>query len=452
MNPSLRGPEIQRLVARRLIRSLTRGTAVADGVQYIHVGHDKWLAAQTELMDEIAEDGYSDTKFVRGAYGAGKSHFLSVVQDRARSAGWATSHVECKVEHVEIDRLETLYPAIVANLVTNDLLEHSDADSVDDTTEPMRFLLDRWSAGVIRDAGIRDEAVTRPFDAENRVHRRLQKLFLRSNLPPQFTKALSVYARAVLGRDEETLYAISGWLRGEPDNVTLPSSYLETPSLGTRRATTHRVDLRPISKGTAADVMRGLLWLVHRSGYTGLVLCIDEIEELAKLRQKRRQDQALQALREFVDNAGGDVRLRHLCIYLAATPEMFESQEYFPRYDALATRIQPVGKEINWRGPVIDLDRTPLSKTEMHRMALQIWRVHQAAYGPKATGAMNESSITSFVDAVLASRVRIAKPRLLARLLVDQLERARQVGRNYTPPSDLDKAVSDTASNLDDER
>src|SRR5690606_4173478 len=90
-----------RLLARALVRSLTRGTAISQGVRYIHVGHDQWLVAQHELLEEVGDDGHSETKFVRGAYGAGKSHFLSVVQDRAREAGWMTSHIECKVDKVQ---------------------------------------------------------------------------------------------------------------------------------------------------------------------------------------------------------------------------------------------------------------------------------------------------------------------------------------------------------------
>ncbi len=109
----LRSSPLSAQLARALVRSLTRGTTIADGVRYIHVGHEKWLAAQRELLAEIAEDGHADTKFLRGTYGAGKSHFLSVVQDLAREAGWATSHVECKVDGVQIDRFETLYPQIV---------------------------------------------------------------------------------------------------------------------------------------------------------------------------------------------------------------------------------------------------------------------------------------------------------------------------------------------------
>ena len=76
-------------LARALIRSLSRGTTIPGGARYTHVGHAKWLDAQQELLTELAEDGHSETKFVRGAYGAGKSHFLAVMQDQARAAGWA---------------------------------------------------------------------------------------------------------------------------------------------------------------------------------------------------------------------------------------------------------------------------------------------------------------------------------------------------------------------------
>src|SRR5437867_9040574 len=139
-------------LARALIRSLTRGTAIRTGVRYIHVGHENWLKAQDELLGEIADDGHSDTKFVRGAYGAGKSHFLSVVQDRAQEAGWATCHVECKVDGVQIDRFETLYPKIASRLVLPDSATSDDQDAA--PAAPARTLLDRWSDTVLRHAGI----------------------------------------------------------------------------------------------------------------------------------------------------------------------------------------------------------------------------------------------------------------------------------------------------------
>jgi hypothetical protein len=436
------GEKLSSTLARALIRSLIRGTTISEGVRHIHVGHKNWLAAQRELLAEIAEDGHADTKFVRGAYGAGKSHFLSMVQDLAHLQTWATSHVECKVDGVQIDRFETLYPRIVAKLKATDLISSDQDLSVD----PARWLLEKWARDQIKRSGIREDGLTRPFDAEARLYGQLEKRLLRSSLPPDFIRATAAFARAYLDRDPETMTAVSGWISGVKEGISIPSRYLRVPSA--RQHEGKPVNLRAIGKGTARDAMRGLLWLVRSAGYTGLVLCIDEIEELAKLGSKKRQDQALQALREYVDHAGGEGGFRNLCMYLAATPEMFEGEDYFPRYDALATRIQAVGTEVNWRAPVIDLDRTPLDRAQMREMALRICEVHHVAYGnPNSAQSLPKDMISDFVEKVDEARFRIAKPRLLARVVVDALERARQQ-KSLRHISDVRQLVTTAASSI----
>jgi hypothetical protein len=440
---------IERGLARALIRSLTRGTAIRQGVRHIHVGQEKWLKAQDELLDEVGEDGHSDTKFVRGAYGAGKSHFLAVIQDRARSRGWATSHVECKLDGVQIDRFETLYPKITARLLMPGLsADHFDA--AHPVRGPIQLLLDQWSAKMLNSVGIHADAIRRPVDADNRLYHQLYKGLLSSNFPSDFTKAMAVYVRAALANDFDIMMRICSWLGGVDEKISVPEKYLQKPDMS-KPSTAHRtVDLRPIGRGTAREVLRGFLWLIKESGAKGLVLCIDEIEELRHLPQRRRRDQALQMLREFVDEAGGDGGCRYLCMYLAATPEMFEGQDYFPRYDALQTRIQAVGPEINWRAPVVDLDRTPLREDEMIDVAERIRRVHTAAYDD-APKSIDENAINRFVSAVFKSRFRIAKPRLLARVLVDELERARHQGGDYVPPINIEAKLADTVRKIQEE-
>jgi hypothetical protein len=434
--------ELSPQLARALIRTLNRGTAIASGVRFIHVGHSEWLSAQYELLTELAEDGHADTKFVRGAYGAGKSHFLSVVQDHARTFGWMTSHVECKADGVQIDRFETLY-AKLANKLTADEFQSADGAQ----KNAVRELLDKWSDGLLRKVGVNLNGLKRPFDSEERAYGELSKGLLKSNLPPEFTKALAVYVRATLAGDLDTQLLITNWLQGADQRVKVPDHYLYKPVIGTRRSSSV-FELKPIGKGTAREVMRGLIWLIRAAGYKGLALCIDEVEEIGKLGNRRREDQALQALRDFVDNAGSEVGFRHFCMYLAATPEMFENPDYFPRYDALATRIQPVGHDINWRAPVVDLDRTPLQHSELCEVGLKIKAVHEVAYGNDATRGFDDKVIRAFVDEVTRSKFRIAKPRLLARLLVDELERVRQTGSRYAPAADLSKVVQGTAERI----
>lgn len=410
--------------ARAIVRALARGTSLADGIRHIHVGHAGWLAAQDELLDEIAEDGSSEAKFVRGSYGAGKSHFLGVVQENARAANWVTAHLECSFDKVEIDRFETVYFALTSKL------RLPPKDGAPAHGDPLVALLEAWLVELRRSARIRSDTVSRPFDADERIWRQLSEKLHRSGLAPDFVTAATAYARAHLDDDRETTAAVLSWLKGADRRVPIPARYSRKPG-GANGRIGGMDQLVPITRGNVVEAMRGLLWLVRAANFSGLVLCIDEIEELAKIRLRKRQDQALQALREFVDHAGGQGAFEHLCMYLAATPEMFESPDYFARYDALATRIQPVSKHVNYRAPIIDLDRTPLSRAEMLDMARRIAAVHTVAYPAATAGGMGEAYLDELLGAVVLARSRIAKPRLLARVVVDELERARQLASDF---------------------
>src|SRR5687768_1861021 len=100
---SVKNNTASRNVARMLMRSLASGTPLVEGVRHIHVGHSRWIDAQSELLAELSEDNDSDVLFVRGSYGAGKTHFLASVQERALEAGWAVAHVECGRDKAELD-------------------------------------------------------------------------------------------------------------------------------------------------------------------------------------------------------------------------------------------------------------------------------------------------------------------------------------------------------------
>ena len=438
-------------LARALIRSLSRGTAIPRGATLIHVGHEEWLAAQLEILREIAEDGYADTKFVRGAYGVGKSHFLSVVQEGARESGWVTSHIECHFDKVEIDKFETLYPPLVKKLDAADFVALSEDTETTKSPQPIRVILNKWTDKQFSAIGYRADARSRPFDLDRRLFAHLASRLLRGGIPTNFARALTAYALASLAGDAETVAGICSWLSAGDEPVIIPSQYLrrETRSIGKTDSQPEKaIQLRPINAGTVHDAMKGLLWLIKDAGYTGLVLCIDEVEELARLGTRKRQDRALQALREYVDHAGGDDSYKWLCMYLAATPEMFDSEAYFPRYDALASRIQAVSDHVNWRAPVIDLDKTPLDEKQLRLIATKIRDLYRIAHGDEAGLPVTDQILAAFVTEILRSKVRMARPRLLARIVIDELDRARSTGSKYAAPDHLDKTIARAAESI----
>jgi hypothetical protein len=445
--------QVPRRIARSLIRSLADGTPVMEGIRYIHVGHTNWIDAQAELLRELAEDHDSDVLFVRGAYGAGKTHFLGCVQERAQEAGWATAHLECRRDKIELDRFDTVYPRILYKLRSHRMLQ----DAVEQGLDPAemdggRWFLDKWAALLLSRAGHGEGPVRRTMEVEERLYSLLQTSVLQRNLPGNFQRALCAYARATVVGNADLCNELVGWFRAEPRHVKIPAALLQRPGLGGRGPAAGRpappVDLPPITRAAGVEMLRGILWLIKQTGHQGLVLGVDELEEIAKLRPKRRQDQCFQTLREFVDNSDGDLGLRYLCTYFAATPEMFDSPDYFRRYDALSTRIEPVGEKINWRSPVIDLDRTPLSDREFRLLAHKIRETHHVAHSWDSRQTVTNVVLDRIVHAVLGARYRVAKPRLLCRVVVDELERARLAGPGYVPRSSHDAAVREAAERL----
>ena len=240
------------------------------------------------------------------------------------------------------------------------------------------------------------------MEVDDRLYGLLQATVLQRNLPGDFQRALCAYARGTLAGSSDLINNLVGWFRGESRHVQIPLLLLQKPGSAQRGPNLGRpsatVELRPINRAVSLEVLRGLLWVIRQTGHKGLVLGIDELEEIAKLSPTKRQDQCFQALREFVDNSDGDLGLRHLCTYFAATPEMFDSEDYFRRYDALSTRIEPVGDGLNYRGPVVSLDRTPLTVSDCRELAGKLRHVHAVAHEWKAAALVVDSVLDSIVS------------------------------------------------------
>jgi hypothetical protein len=439
-------PEITQHAGRILIRGLSRGVVRPGATKYFHTGHERWLAAQLEELRELEEDGGAVVHFVRGAYGEGKTHFLNHLEALAQERGWATSHIECRKDKAELDRFETIYPKIVQKLR---LFPDSLENEVDLSYDPARNLLDRWAEKLLKEIGFEKRYVTKPFEAEMRLFDVLQDRVMKRNLPGELQRVLCAYPRASLIGEVNAQNDLVAWLRGEERVIYIPSYLLSKPGFrvkapGVDPLLVKPITIRPITKSTSIDVFRGVIWLLTTCGYKGLILSVDEIEMIARLKPSKRMDQALQTLREFVDNTDGDVGLQHVAIYFAATPIIFDDENYFRSYDALATRIEPVSDQINWRSPVIDLEKTMLTIEDLKWVAARIRSIYGCAYGTEFADRLSDEELKGTVIAVDKSKYRIAKPRLLCRVVVDQLERLREGKPSQKP----DQIVAQIASLL----
>jgi hypothetical protein len=87
----------------------------------------------------------------------------------------------------------------------------------------------------------------------------------------------------------------------------------------------------------AMGFLQGLLTVLRDSGHPGLVLVLDEVETLQRVRGDVR-DKALNALRQLVDEVDGG-RFPGLFLVITGTPAFFDGTSGVPRLPPLAQRL-----------------------------------------------------------------------------------------------------------------
>lgn len=96
--------------ARRLaiLDALRRGTVPRDGLDAVAVGMERFEAALARDLEAVSR-GHGGFKAVRGEYGSGKTFFARWLQERARTAGFATAEVQISESETPLHRWETIY-------------------------------------------------------------------------------------------------------------------------------------------------------------------------------------------------------------------------------------------------------------------------------------------------------------------------------------------------------
>jgi hypothetical protein len=241
-----------------------------------------------------------------------------------------------------------------------------------------------------------------------------------AKLDYSFTLAVQAAMRALIDGDEPYLQEIANWLgRGAESLLVNPARLNYRPGSPSTQA--QPVRLKPIGLGSAEQLIRLLAFLSGAAGYSGLFLAVDELELIAGLDARRRNNafQTLRALLEVRETP------RSTSLFLAATPQMFEDPRMFPSYKALQDRIEDVSMissngKITFKEPVINLDRTELGHEELKNLANDIVRLYRVA--DEEIDKDSLAKLPELVTAVNSRRYVIAKPRLLCRCTIDLLD------------------------------
>lgn len=392
---------------REVIDALRRGTVPSHGLDALAVGLGRFEAAIDEVLGR-ASTGHASFKAVRGEYGAGKTFFTRWLAMRSRVRGLASSEIQISENETPLHHLQTVYRRLTEHLTTAEF-----------RASALRQVVDSWFFALEQDvlAEGRSAGQLSETDLATRVEQLLeQRLAKISPVAPSFSAALRAYRRAVADGDPALAEGLIAWIGGQP-----------SVGASVKRAAGIRGQL---DHDGALGFLRGLLIVLRDSGHAGLVVVLDEVETLQRVRGDIR-DKALNALRQLIDDVDAG-RFPGLVLVITGTPAFFDGPQGVQRLVPLAQRVH-----VDFMAdPVYDNPRAVQIRLPgfSHESLLELGGKVRQLY---LVGAASPQRIASaaddrYIDALAKSlegqfggRAGVA-PRIFVKKLVDVLDRIDQ--------------------------
>jgi hypothetical protein len=406
-----------------VLDALRRGTVPASSLDMLAVGLDRFAPTVHEELDAVRA-GRGALKAVRGEYGAGKTFFARWVQESALRQGFATAEVQVSETETPLHRLETVYRRLVERLSTPDCRHGA-----------LRSVVDGWfytleeevlAAGDVDPADL--EGLVARTDAL--MERRLAEV---NRHAPTFALCLRAYRRALVEGHKETAHGLLAWLGGQP-NV----------AAGAKRSAGIKGDIDHFG---ALGFLQGLLTVLRDAGHAGLVVVLDEVETLQRVRGDVRE-RGLNALRQWMDEVDSG-RFPGLYLLVTGTPAFFDGPQGVQRLPPLAQRLHTDfttdARFDNPRAVQIRLGGFDLAKLEeVGRRVRDLY----AAGAPAADRILHRAddpyvaALARAVTGELGGKVGVAPRIFLKKLVADVLDRIDQ-HPDFDPRRDYALTVAD---------
>ena len=297
---------------REIIDALRRGTVPQRGLAAFAIGTDRFADAIDSELANVAAGG-AGFKAIRGEYGSGKTFAVRWLAERARGMGFASAEVQISEGETPLHHLETVYRRLCERLTTTDAAGGA-----------LRTVVDSWLFA------LHDDATASGIDPSNEaaIGRAVDELAERrlgavANQAPALSATLRAYRAALASDDAPLAEGLLAWLGGQPHVAA-----------SIKRAAGIRGDL---DHDGALAFLAGLLSILRGAGYAGLVLILDEVETLQRVRSDVR-DRALNALRQLVDEVDQG-RYPGLYLVITGTPAFFDGPQGATRLPPLAQRL-----------------------------------------------------------------------------------------------------------------
>lgn len=351
-----------------VIQSLRAGVVPRVGQHLIQVGRAGELDAMLKDIDRLA-DGGSSFRVIVGEYGAGKTFFLNLVRGIAMERKLVTMHADLNPDrrlHASGGQARSLYAELAKNISTR--------------TKPDGGALQGIVEKFISQA--KTEAKASGADSESVIRRYLADLTEMVN-GYDFADVIACYCRGFEEGNEQLKADAIRWLRGEFGTKTEARAALGVRSM--------------IDDASVYDQLKLLSRFVRLAGYSGLLICLDELVNLYKLANTQaRNANYEQILRILNDSLQGSAE--GLGFVLGGTPEfLMDTRRGLYSYPALQSRLAEntftkTGL-VDLSGPVIRL--TSLTPEDFYVLLQKLRHVY--ASGDAAKYLLPDEGIPAFM-------------------------------------------------------
>lgn len=408
-----------------VIQSLRAGVSPRHGQHLIQVGRNHEIETLIQDIDRIA-DGGSTIRFVIGEYGAGKTFFLNLVRAVAMERKLVTANADLNPDrrlHATGGQARSLFAELMRNLSTR--------------TKPdggaMNGIVERFVATA------KTEAVAAGITAEQVIRSKLEHLTEMVN-GFDFAEVISCYCKGFDEGNEQLKSDAIRWLRGE---------------FSTRTDARQALGVRAIvDDASFYDQLKLFARFVRLAGYSGFVVCLDELVNLYKLSNTQaRNANYEQILRILNDSLQGSAE--GLGFIMGGTPEfLMDTRRGLYSYPALQSRLaeNSFAKAglVDFSGPVIWL--ASLSPEDFYVMLLKLRNVY--AFGQPEKYLLPDEAIAPFM-AHCARRLGdsyFRTPRTTITAFINLLAVLEQnPGQDWKPLIDVVDVEPDTGGSADAE-
>lgn len=332
-----------------LIQSLRAGVVPRVGQHHIQVGRSREIEALVQDVNRVA-DGGSAFRLVTGEYGAGKTFFLNLVRAVALEKKLVVASADLNPDrrlHGTGGQARSLYAELMRNIATR--------------TKP--------EGGAL--PGIVEKFVSTAV-AEAKATGRDEESIIRSKLGDlselvmgyDFADVIAAYWRGHVAGDETLKTSALRWLRGEFSTKTDARTALGVRSI--------------VDDAEVYDQLKLVARFVRLAGFSGLMVCYDELVNLYKLSNTQaRNTNYEQILRILNDSLQGSAV--GLGFVLGGTPEfLLDPRRGLYSYPALQSRLAQnrfaTGNLVDLTGPVVRL--TALTPEDFYVLLTKVRSVY----------------------------------------------------------------------------